>query len=263
MQRNPQNRAALAKRADRFVAAPRAGPTLPWFVMTSRLDPNILEQIRTILRRDLKLGPDAPLPEEMPFFGGNVDLDSLDMLLLVTSIERQFGLRIPNEAVGKEVFQNVASLTRYVQDHAGQGDVAPAATPQQVDWLSRLPHGKDFRFITRVIEVRPGEIARAIWSLKGDEPFFAAHFPGKPIVPGVLIAEALAQLSGIAGPADAPPKGMLAHLDVRFESPAAPPVEIELASKIVGVRGPLQMNEVSAHVGSIVLARGTITLHRA
>src|SRR5258706_1773348 len=125
--------------------------------MTSRLDPNILEQIRTILRRDLKLGLDAAVPEEMPFVGGNVDPDSLDMLLLVTSIERQFGLRIPNEAVGKEVFQNVASLTRNVQDHAGQGDVAPAATPQQVDWLSRLPHGKDFRFITRVIEVRPGE----------------------------------------------------------------------------------------------------------
>src|SRR4051812_8308730 len=100
--------------------------------MTSRLDPNILEQIRTILRRDLKLGPDAALPEDMPFFGGNVDLDSLDMLLLVTSIERQFGLRIPNEAVGKEVFQNVGSLTRYVQDHAGQSAAPPAAAPQQI-----------------------------------------------------------------------------------------------------------------------------------
>src|SRR3981189_2962745 len=114
--------------------------------MTSGLDPNILEQIRTILRRDLKLGPDAPLPEVMPFFGGNGDLDSLDMLLLVTSIERQFGLRIPNEAVGKEVFQNVASLAKYVQDHVGQRGGTGAAEPhaEQVDWLAKLPHGKEF-----------------------------------------------------------------------------------------------------------------------
>src|SRR3954467_12667270 len=154
--------------------------------MTSGLDPNVLEQIRTILRRDLKLGPDAPLPEDMPFFGGNVDLDSLDMLLLVTSIERQFGLRIPNEAVGKEVFQNVASLARYVQDHAGKNAAAPAPQPAQVDWLAHLPHGKDFRFITRVLEVRPGEMARAVWTLPGSEPFSAALSPGKPIVPGVL-----------------------------------------------------------------------------
>src|SRR3954452_243186 len=100
-------------------------------LMDPTLDPNILQQIRTILRRDLKLGPDAALPEDMPFFGGNVDLDSLDMLLLVTSIERQFGLRIPNEAVGKEVFQNVGSLTGYVQDHAGQGADVTATPPEQ------------------------------------------------------------------------------------------------------------------------------------
>src|SRR5690349_1762911 len=98
--------------------------------MTAGLDPTVLEQIRTILRRDLKLGPEAALAEDMPFFGGNVDLDSLDMLLLVTSIERQFGLRIPNEAVGKEVFQNVASLARYVQDHASQASAAPTQ-PQE------------------------------------------------------------------------------------------------------------------------------------
>ena len=50
--------------------------------MTSPIDPEILRQIKTILRRDLKLAPDAPLAEDMPFFGGEVDLDSLDMLLL-------------------------------------------------------------------------------------------------------------------------------------------------------------------------------------
>ena len=43
----------------------------------------MLDEIRAVLRRDLKLAPDEPLPAEMPFFGGSVDLDSLDVLLLL------------------------------------------------------------------------------------------------------------------------------------------------------------------------------------
>src|SRR6476661_7943019 len=85
-------------------------------------DPVTLERIKTIFRRDLKLGPDIPIPDDMPFFGGDVDLDSLDILLLVTSIEKEFALKIPSEAVGKEVFQNVSTLVQYIQDRdAGAG----------------------------------------------------------------------------------------------------------------------------------------------
>ena len=88
----------------------------------SLLDPGLLQQIRDIVRRDLKLPADEPVPEDMPFFGGNVDLDSLDMLLLLTSIERQFGVRIPNETIGKEVFQNLASLANYIQRQRAAGN---------------------------------------------------------------------------------------------------------------------------------------------
>ena len=66
------------------------------------LDPELVQEIREIVRRDLKLSADEPIAQDMPFFGGNVDLDSLDMLLLLTSVERKFGVKIPNEAVGKE-----------------------------------------------------------------------------------------------------------------------------------------------------------------
>lgn len=230
--------------------------------MTTGLDPDILQQIKTILRRDLKLGPDAPLAEDMPFFGGDVDLDSLDMLLLVTSIERQMGVRIPNEAVGKEVFQNVSTLARYVQDHRTTATPNAVAIAPPTDWLAQLPHGEAFRFVSRVTEVRPGEMARGVWSLKGDEPFFAAHFPGKPIVPGVLIAEALAQISGLAGPTGSGSQGKLAQIDLRFEQAVQPPVEIALESKITRVLGPLQMCEVTARVGSFTVASGSLTLQR-
>jgi len=232
--------------------------------MATDIDPNILSHIKTILRRDLKLGPDAVIADDMPFFGGDVDLDSLDMLLLVTSLEKQFGIKVPNEAVGKEVFQNVSTLTRYVQQQQQSATTAPAAAAAPVtDWLSKLPHGEGFRFITAVKEVRPGQSASGYWKLSGQESFFAGHFPGRPIVPGVLITEALAQLSGLTAPEGAVAAGKLAHVDVRFEQPVAPPVQIDLQSTLSRMMGELQLCEVVAKVGETVVARGTITLHRA
>ena len=232
--------------------------------MANDIDPQILDQIKSILRRDLKLGPDAPIADDMAFFGGDVDLDSLDMLLLVTSLEKQFGIKVPNEAVGKEVFQNVATLTRYVQQQKANGPAAgnaPAAAPT-TDWLDKLPHGEGFRFISAVTEVVPGTSAAGYWKLTGSESFFAGHFPGKPIVPGVLIAEALAQLSGLTAPAGVVSAGKLAHVDVRFEQPVAPPVQIDLRSSLSRMMGELQLCEVTATVADKVVARGMITLHR-
>src|SRR3954462_379015 len=83
------------------------------------VDPAIIERVRTILRRDLKLGSDIQIADDMPFFGSDVDLDSLDMLLLVTSVEKEFGIKIPSEAVGREVFENVSTLAGYIQEHGG------------------------------------------------------------------------------------------------------------------------------------------------
>jgi 3-hydroxyacyl-[acyl-carrier-protein] dehydratase len=193
-----------------------------------------------------------------------MDLDSLDMLLLITSIERQFKMRIADRASGEEAFQSVGSLARYVQKHRGSAPGASdsTGTAAATDWLSQLPHGKAFRFVSRVIEVRPGELACGIWALDGSESFFAAHFPGAPIVPGVLIVEGLAQISGLAVGPGSGRDVKLVHVDVRFERPVAPPTEIQLNSKVLSVLGPLQKCEVIARVGPDVAAQGTITLHR-
>jgi 3-hydroxyacyl-[acyl-carrier-protein] dehydratase len=227
-------------------------------------DPDILEQIRTLVRRDLKLGAGEPLPIDMPFFGGDIDLDSLDILLLVTSIERQFGVSISDGPSGKEAFQSIGSLVGYVQQHRGEAKSSgplPAAKP--IDWLSRLPHGSEFRFISRVTQVTPGQAASGVWELNGTEAFFAGHFPGNPVVPGVLITEALAQVSGLASAPAAGAQGRLAQIDVRFEQSAAPPVAVELSAKVVGQLGSLRSCEVAARVGDRVLARGVITLHHS
>ena len=239
--------------------------------MTPGTDPDILQQVQQLIRRDLKLSATEPLPPEMPLFGSDIDLDSLDMLLLVTSLERTFGVRVPNEAIGKEVFHSVGAMARYVQANRGTAPPAapvaatvPASQPE-IDWLARLPHGAEFRFISRVLDVQRGRSARAVWQLVGTEPFFAAHFPGNPLVPGVLIGEAMAQTAGIAAaPADGPFAATLAQLDLRFERPVRPPAEIELSANLVNTTdGGLFRFDVMATSAAVVVARGSLTLHHA
>lgn len=216
--------------------------------------PQTLEQIKVLLRRDLKLGPDIPIPDDMPFSGTEADFDSLDILLLLTSIEKEFNVRIPSEAVGKDVFRNVSTLAAYIDEQMKHAD-------GKTDYLGRLPHRDPFRFVTRVNQIRPGDSGEAVWELGGNEPFFAGHFPNHPLVPGVLIAEALAQLSGLVGPGNAT-HGKLAHIDIRFDQPVAPPAQIILRSKVVRAIGELEQFEVTALLHNTVVCRGMLTLSR-
>src|SRR5437762_1070055 len=82
--------------------------------------PATTERIKTILRRDLKLGEDARIADDMPLVGGEFDLDSLDLLLLITSIEKEFGIRIVEGAIRREAFASVATRGRVV-DSARDG----------------------------------------------------------------------------------------------------------------------------------------------
>jgi 3-hydroxyacyl-[acyl-carrier-protein] dehydratase len=223
------------------------------FVIMATTRPEILDQLKLLLRRDLKLGTDIPIPDDMPFSGSDADFDSLDILLLLSSIEKQFKLKIPSEAVGKEVFRNLSTLAAYIEAHV--------PTTNNDDALARLPHRDPFRFLSRVTHIKEGESAEAIWSLTGAEPFFAGHFPGNPLVPGVLIAEAMAQVSGLAGPPGSI-EGKLVHVDVRFDRPVAPPADLILRSRHLRTIGMLQQFEVSASIGQETVARGMLTLSR-
>jgi 3-hydroxyacyl-[acyl-carrier-protein] dehydratase len=225
----------------------------------------IVQRVQMLLRRDLKLGPDTPIAPDMPFFGGDIDLDSLDILLLVTSVEKEFGVKIPSEKVGKDVFQSVATLVSFIERNLdGSPDAAagPAAfSGAPGDPLSRLPQGPEFRFVSRVTALQPGALASGAWDVRGDEDFFKGHFPGNPLVPGVLIGEALAQICGLAGPGGGR-SGALASIDLRFNKPVAPPATIALQAKLLRVMGELQQFDVAALVGNDAVASGTITLHR-
>lgn len=78
-----------------------------------------------------------------------------------------------------------------------RSDKSMSHAPDLVQALSSLPHGKEFRFIDQLTSLVPGDSASATWMLKGDEEFLHGHFPGHPLLPGVIMIEALAQLGGI------------------------------------------------------------------
>ena len=107
-----------------------------------------------------------------------------------------------------------------------------------------LPHRDPFLLVSEVIELLPGERARAVWHLTGDEAFWAGHFPGRPTLPGVLMVESLAQVGAIALLTDERFAGKLplfGGIDkARFRRQVVPGETLELAvtlGRISGVAG--------------------------
>ena len=79
--------------------------------------PQTVDRLVAILRRDLKLDPTMAVDSSTPLLGGPHDMDSLDILLVVTSVEKEFGTKIPNEAIGKEAFRSVGTLATFLEGH--------------------------------------------------------------------------------------------------------------------------------------------------
>ena len=237
--------------------------------MSEISQPITIDSVKEIIRRDLNL-EDEPIADDMPLIGGDMDLDSLDVLMLVTSIEKKYGIKISNEQHGREAFESVATLAGFIESQtagATQVESVAADTPPAdlAGALAALPHQSPFRFVSELVELEPGVRGVARWELKGDEAFFAGHFPGNALVPGVLIAEALAQVSGIVFAAGQPgaKEGRLAGVDVRFRSPVAPPATIELESRLGKSHGDLHVFEVVAKHNGTPISEGSVTLFQA
>lgn len=120
-----------------------------------------------------------------------------------------------------------------------------AADPGQDAWtaeqlLGILPHRPPFLFVDRILSCEPGVRAVGIKCVAANEPFFAGHFPGRPIMPGVLIVEALAQVGAVALLSLPEFRGRVALFggvdDVRFRRPVVPGdvlrLEVEITRRV-------------------------------
>ena len=131
--------------------------------------------------------------------------------------------------------------------------------------LKRLPHRYPFLLVDRVLDYKLGEYIVALKNVTINEPFFTGHFPGHPIMPGVLILEALAQATGILAfkTADAYPEdGTLYYLvgidEARFKQPVVPGDQLILSAETLRLRRRTAHCRCTAVVDDMVAAEADI-----
>lgn len=141
-----------------------------------------------------------------------------------------------------------------------------------------LPHRYPFLLLDRAMDVVPGLEGSGHKYYSINEWFFPGHFPGEPIVPGVLLVESLAQLTAVVYVAEAlavagdggsaggsleslaDKVGYLVKANVKFMQPVRPGSLLEMKVRITKKMGPLSMVQVSAKVGRTVVVEGELSV---
>ena len=126
--------------------------------------------------------------------------------------------------------------------------------PDPAGQLAGLPHGESFRFVDEVVALEPGKTGKGIYRIRGSEAFLEGHFPGNPIMPGVILIESIAQLGGVVAQSD-PVTGKLGELRLTAVR----------AAKILGEARPGEILEIAASVegrmGGLVQLDGQVTVN--
>lgn len=126
-----------------------------------------------------------------------------------------------------------------------------------------LPHRNPFLLIDTIEELVPGEKAVAKKNVTMNEPYFMGHFPGKPVMPGVLIIEALAQTGAVAILCQDEWKGKTAYFaginNAKFKQKVVPGDTLELTTEIIKVKGPIGVGKAVAKVNGKTACMAELT----
>lgn len=125
-----------------------------------------------------------------------------------------------------------------------------------------IPHRHPFLLVDRILELEEGKRAVGIKNVTVNEPFFAGHFPDYPVMPGVLIIEALAQVGAVAILKMEENRGKLAFFagidQVRFRGQVTPGDTLQLEVEIIRLKSKIGKGRATAKVGEQVVAEGEI-----
>lgn len=126
-----------------------------------------------------------------------------------------------------------------------------------------LPHRNPFLLIDTIEELVPGEKAVAKKNVTMNEPYFMGHFPGNPVMPGVLIIEALAQTGAVAILCQDEWKGKTAYFaginNAKFKQKVVPGDTLELTTEIIKVKGPIGVGRAVAKVNGKIACMAELT----
>lgn len=125
-----------------------------------------------------------------------------------------------------------------------------------------IPHRYPFLLVDRILEVEEGVRAVGIKNVTVNEPFFVGHFPGYPVMPGVLIVEALAQVGSVAMlkmESNRGKLGFFAGIDnFRFRGQVVPGDTLTLEVQITRLKGSIGKGNATAKVGERIVAEGEL-----
>jgi 3-hydroxyacyl-[acyl-carrier-protein] dehydratase len=141
-----------------------------------------------------------------------------------------------------------------------------SATPEILQLAMRsLPHGPEFRFVDRMLSLTPGVRGVGEYKVRGDEHYLRGHLPGEPIMPGVLMVEAAAQVAGMVAQDDPanprwPRLKLTALRAVKILGAARPGDMLRIEAVITGVLGSMIQAQVNAFIAENKVLAAEITL---